>query len=243
MKKILIAFCMLGMLVACSGESEDETSTTDTNSKETGKDVTFIQQTKDYDDDLPAVKMIVSVGGQEKEIDMVIFDKEAPKAAENFLTHAKDGYYNGVPFHRVIQDFMVQGGDPTGSGAGGESIWGTPFEDEFSANLVNVRGALSMANSGPNTNGSQFFIVQATTSNGFSQTYSESDANYKALKSIYEELGGTPWLDGVHTVFGMVVQGMDVVDEMAAMQSDQSGTPSADLHIVSTEVCTYKDIK
>jgi peptidyl-prolyl cis-trans isomerase B (cyclophilin B) len=86
---------------------------------------------------------------------------EAPKAVENFVTHAKNGYYDGLIFHRVIKDFMIQGGDPTGDGTGGESIWGAPFEDEFTARAFNFRGALSMANAGPNTNGSQFFVVQA----------------------------------------------------------------------------------
>ena len=83
----------------------------------------------------------------------------APKAVENFLTHARNGYYNGIIFHRVINDFMIQGGDPTGTGMGGESIWGDPFEDEFTPDARNFRGALSMANAGPGTNGSQFFIV------------------------------------------------------------------------------------
>ena len=85
----------------------------------------------------------------------------APKTVENFATHAKNGYYDGLIFHRVIKDFMIQGGDPTGTGMGGESIWGKNFEDEFSIEARNYYGALSMANAGPNTNGSQFFIVQA----------------------------------------------------------------------------------
>ena len=89
-----------------------------------------------------------------------LFPEKAPKAVENFVTHAKNGYYNNVIFHRVINDFMIQGGDPEGTGYGGESIWGKPFEDEFSNELRHFRGALSMANAGPNTNGSQFFIVQ-----------------------------------------------------------------------------------
>ena len=95
------------------------------------------------------------------DIKIKLFPKFAPKAVENFVTHAKNGYYNGLIFHRVIPDFMIQGGDPMGSGMGGESIWGSPFEDEFTPELHNLRGALSMANSGPSTNGSQFFIVQA----------------------------------------------------------------------------------
>ena len=94
-------------------------------------------------------------------IQFLMFPEAAPKAVENFVTHAKNGYYNGITFHRVIEGFMIQGGDPTGTGAGGESIWGDSFEDEFSPEAHNFRGALSMANAGPGTNGSQFFIVQA----------------------------------------------------------------------------------
>ncbi len=90
-----------------------------------------------------------------------LYDDLAPKTVENFVTHAENGYYDGLIFHRVIKDFMIQGGDPTGTGCGGESIWGTPFQDEFNLDARNYYGALSMANSGPNTNGSQFFIVQA----------------------------------------------------------------------------------
>ena len=96
------------------------------------------------------------------DITVRFFKDEAPKAVENFITHAKEGYYDGLTFHRVINDFMIQGGDPKGDGTGGESIWGTKFEDEFSDNLHNFRGALSMANAGTNTNGSQFFIVQSS---------------------------------------------------------------------------------
>lgn len=94
------------------------------------------------------------------DITIQLYPQEAPKAVENFITHAKAGYYDGIIFHRVIKDFMIQGGDPTGTGRGGESIWGGSFEDEFSPSLHNFRGALSMANSGTDTNGSQFFIVQ-----------------------------------------------------------------------------------
>ena len=95
------------------------------------------------------------------DISIRLFPDKAPKTVENFVTHAKNGYYDGLKFHRVINDFMIQGGDPRGNGTGGESIWGDSFEDEFDVELHNLRGALSMANAGPNTNGSQFFIVQA----------------------------------------------------------------------------------
>lgn len=108
----------------------------------------------------------------------------APKAVENFTSLVEKGYYNGVIFHRVIKNFMIQGGDPTGTGRGGESIWGENFEDEFSPyTLFEKAGLLAMANSGKNTNKSQFFITTAAT----------------------------PWLNGYHTIFGEVIEGMDVV--------------------------------
>jgi peptidyl-prolyl cis-trans isomerase B (cyclophilin B) len=94
------------------------------------------------------------------DIKLRLFPEVAPKAVENFTTHARDGYYDGISFHRIIKDFMIQGGDPDGTGRGGQSIWGRPFEDEFSMEYRNIKGALSMANAGPKTNGSQFFIVQ-----------------------------------------------------------------------------------
>ncbi len=117
-------------------------------------------------------------------IELEIREDYAPLAAENFLTHVKNGYYNGITFHRVIKGFMIQGGDPTGTGRGGESIWHKPFKNEYAKNVVFDRpGILAMANAGPNTNGSQFFITTAKT----------------------------PWLNGGYTIFGYVVKGMDTV--------------------------------
>src|SRR5205823_9994529 len=127
-------------------------------------------------------------------IELELFDDDAPKTVENFTKLARDGFYDGVIFHRVIQDFMIQGGDPTGTGSGGP---GYTFEDEFNDHPVE-RGALAMANAGPNTNGSQFFIVTA-------------DA--------------CPWLDGKHTVFGRVTDGMDVVDAISAVDTDAADRP------------------
>lgn len=174
------------------------------------------------------------------DIKIKLFPQFAPKAVENFVTHAKNGYYDGLIFHRVIPNFMIQGGDPMGSGMGGESIWGTPFEDEFVPELHNLRGALSMANSGPCTNGSQFFIVQAkeapaqmieqmeqmTAKQGFPAEVTES----------YKELGGTPWLDFRHTVFGQVFEGMDVVDAIAAVKTGANDKPLEDIKIISVSV-------
>jgi peptidyl-prolyl cis-trans isomerase B (cyclophilin B) len=136
------------------------------------------------------------------DITIELFDEDAPKTVENFKKLAGDNFYNGVIFHRVIKDFMIQGGDPTGTGTGGP---GYQFEDEFNENKI-VRGALAMANAGPNTNGSQFFIVT-------------TDA--------------APWLDGKHTVFGRVADGMEVVDKIEASDTDHADKPKQDCVIES----------
>ena len=138
-------------------------------------------------------------------IQVELFDDDAPKTVENFRKLAGDGFYDGVIFHRVIPDFMIQGGDPTGTGSGGP---GYTFEDESNEHRVE-RGALAMANAGPNTNGSQFFIVTA-------------DA--------------CPWLDGKHTVFGRVTGGMDVVDAISAVETDSSDRPREDVTIQRVEL-------
>ena len=172
------------------------------------------------------------------DIKIKFFPNEAPKAVENFTTHAKNGYYNGLIFHRVIKDFMIQGGDPMGSGIGGESIWGRSFEDEFDPALHNLRGSLSMANSGPNTNGSQFFIVQAKTvpANMLSQMKQMPESFPEDTVNAYAELGGTPWLDFRHTVFGQVYEGMDIVDKIAEVKTGGADKPVEDVIIESIEV-------
>ncbi len=133
-------------------------------------------------------------------IELELYPNDAPKTVENFVKLARDGFYDGVIFHRVIPDFMIQGGDPTGTGTGGP---GYEFEDEFNEHRV-VRGALAMANAGPNTNGSQFFIVTAEA---------------------------TPWLDGKHTVFGRVTSGMDVVDRISEADRDDNDRPESPVAI------------
>jgi peptidyl-prolyl cis-trans isomerase B (cyclophilin B) len=138
-------------------------------------------------------------------IELELFDDDAPKTVENFKKLAGDGFYDGVIFHRVIPDFMIQGGDPTGTGRGGP---GYQFEDEFNERVVE-RGALAMANAGPNTNGSQFFIVTAEA---------------------------CPWLDGKHTVFGKVTSGMDVVDAISNADTDAGDKPRDEVRIESLSV-------
>lgn len=168
-----------------------------------------------------------------------LYPQYAPKAVENFTTHAKNGYYNGLIFHRVIKDFMIQGGDPTGTGCGGESIWGKSFEDEFSIDARNYYGALSMANSGPNTNGSQFFIVQAKSvpDSLLSQMEGLKDNGYpQAVIDKYKEVGGTPWLDFHHTVFGMITDGADVLEDIASTRTGMSDKPVYDIVIDKIEI-------
>lgn len=203
-------------------------------------DVNFIQFSDLSETDDIAV-METSMGT----IKLRFFPEQAPKAVENFLTHAKEGYYNGLKFHRVLNDFMIQGGDPKGDGTGGESIFkdenGNPiqFEDEFSTDLWNFRGALSMANSGENTNGSQFFIVQAPTVSEDLLSQMKDVPFPTSVIEKYEEIGGTPWLDWKHTVFGFVVDGMDVVDAIAAVRVDENGLPEEDVVITSITVRKY----
>lgn len=164
-----------------------------------------------------------------------LFPELAPKTVENFIGLAKDDYYNGIIFHRVISDFMIQGGDPTGTGMGGESIWEEQFEDEFSPYLFNLRGALSMANSGPNTNGSQFFIVTATQVPGQMIGQMEAAGYPVEVIEAYKN-GGTPWLDNKHTVFGHVVEGMDIVDEIDKTETNYADKPVEDVVIESIEI-------
>lgn len=171
------------------------------------------------------------------ELTLALFPEYAPKTVANFLGLAKEGYYNGVIFHRIIADFMIQGGDPTGTGMGGQSIYGQSFEDEFSEELYNLRGALSMANAGPNTNGSQFFIVQ-NTSLPYSQKELERGGWPKEIAAAYAEHGGTPHLDRRHTVFGQLADeaSYQVLDNIAAVETGVQDKPKEDVVIEAIEV-------
>lgn len=152
---------------------------------------------------------IVTLETTQGTITIKLFSDVAPKAVENFLGHIEAGYYNGIIFHRVIKDFMIQGGDPTGTGRGGESIWEAPFEDEVSVHLgFDKPGIVAMANAGPNTNGSQFFI----TTN----------------KSI--------WLNMLHTIFGEVIEGYDVVKRIEAVETGDGDKPIEDQKIIKATI-------
>lgn len=169
-----------------------------------------------------------------------LFPEHAPKTVENFVGLAKKGYYDGVIFHRVIPNFMIQGGDPTGSGMGGESFFGGNFEDEFSPELFNLNGALSMANAGPNTNSSQFFIV--TMSELPEQMVSQlEEAGFPdEIIEAYKEKGGTPWLDQKHTVFGQLVEGYDVADTIQNVEKNAMDKPNKDVVIETVTILDDK---
>ncbi|CAK0773190.1 hypothetical protein CVIRNUC_004039 [Coccomyxa viridis] len=154
--------------------------------------------------DAPRVELKTSMGTLEVEL----YVKHAPRTCKNFVELARRGYYNGTIAHRIISDFMIQLGDPTGTGRGGESIYGGKFEDEITAELHHTgAGILSMANAGPNTNGSQFFIT----------------------------LNVTPWLDGKHTIFGRVCNGMGVVKRIGNVATDANDRPQSKVKIISAE--------
>ena len=179
MKKMMIVFFTVFGLLACNAQDKGEMETKETQSKEETKEMT--------------VAIIKTNMGT---IEIELFADQTPKTVENFVGLAEKGYYNGVIFHRVIKDFMIQGGDPTGTGRGGESLWGGKFADEIVPELKHDEpGMLSMANAGPNTNGSQFFITVVPT----------------------------PWLDGKHTIFGKVINGMDVVYDISKVETSKPG--------------------
>lgn len=176
------------------------------------------------------------------DIKVKLFENVAPKAVENFITHSKEGYYDGVIFHRVIEEFMIQGGDPQGTGYGGESIWGKGFDEELSVDALPYRGALCMASSGTGTSslGSQFYIVQAN----YREQMESYMKNYGLDNYIeaYKKYGGDlADLVGYaqYTTFGQVIEGMDIVDKIAKVETNSKDKPLEDVVIESIEITTY----
>lgn len=264
MKKVIliilicvILFAGLLILTGCSNNSAEDSTTNqratsnneNSNNSTNNQSITVnyekaaeAQMSKPQNGDTIAIIKVKDFG----EIKVKFFADVAPKAVENFTTHAKEGYYNGLTFHRVINEFMIQGGDPKGDGTGGESIWGEGFGTELSPELVPYRGSLCMAMSSlPNSIGSQFFITQAN--------YSETMANYlnqagypSELIEQYKIYGGYLSLYMQYTVFGQVFEGMDVVDAIAKVETEttasgQEDKPVQDVVIETIEVTTYQE--
>lgn len=173
------------------------------------------------------------------DIKVVLYPEYAPLAVENFVTHAQNGYYDGVIFHRVIEDFVIQSGDPEGTGYGGQSIWGLPFSDEFTDKLHHYTGALSMANTGEDSNGSQFFIVTCLPDSTINDTVVSlmEQAGWRSqVIETYRQAGGTPNLDYAHTVFGQVYDGLEIAFDISFADTDKNDKPKEAITIQSIEV-------
>ena len=264
MKKSISIFIVLIMLFALTGckNQENELTKTTSNENKIQTEQNETNNTENSESEIEKMDYKLSAEKQMSlpnegdtvaiikvknfgEIKVKFFEDVAPKAVENFVTHAKEGYYDGVTFHRVIEEFMIQGGDPKGTGRGGESIWGRGFAEELSYELVPYRGSLCMASAGTGTSslGSQFFITQAN--------YDESMANYlkqygypEDLLEQYKQYGGYLSLYLQYTVFGQVYEGMEVVDNIAKVKTHttsngQADKPVEDVIIEKIEVTTY----
>lgn len=192
LNKLFRLFLITIMFLSISCKSQQETTQIDTSNQTTEKGDPLEELMTLNENEYLVATMLTNLG----EIEIELFAEQTPKTVKNFAGLANQGFYDGVTFHRVIEKFMIQGGDPSGTGAGGSSIYGTTFEDEFNSDLKHeTPGILSMANRGPNTNTSQFFIT----------------------------LVPTPWLDGKHTIFGKVISGMNVVENIGKVKT--SGNP------------------
>ena len=255
MKKILTRTISIALLVAllfvlCACEStEDDIDTTavnTTNTTSTAKAINYAeaaekQMAMPQEGEEIAIFHIKDYG----DVKVRLFPEYAPKAVENFLTHAKEGYYNGLTFHRIMNEFMIQGGDPEGTGAGGESIWGKYFETELPKELVPYRGSLCMARTQQiDTNGSQFFITQAHYNETVAMQIKASKQFPLSIIDQYKKYGGDLLnLYKQYTVFGQVFEGMEIVDAIAANTpvEDNNGTVLKENQpvIESIEVTAY----
>lgn len=238
MKKIALLLTLaiaMFTLAACSSSAKDDTSKKENSNNEAKTEKKTEPKLVQLDDKVEKGQPVATIETTEGTVKIKLFPKEAPKAVENFVTHAKDGYYDGLLFHRVIDNFMIQSGDPKGDGTGGESIWKKTFKNEISNNLYHFRGALAMANAGPDTNGSQFYIVQ----NKFltaDQIKNDSIQYTDSVKEAYEKLKGVPSLDGSYTVFGQTIEGLDIVDKIAETEVGANDKPEKDIKIKTIKI-------
>ena len=250
MKKIIHFLCiMLILLLTLTGCGEEQaTSKKTTNTSNTVQNKTKEDSKVSVDYNQSAQKQMAKPeAGQTVaiihvknygDVKVKFFEDVAPKAVENFTTHAKEGYYNGVIFHRVIKEFMIQGGDPEGTGMGGESIWEEDFAEELSPELVPYRGSLCMASRGLENSpslGSQFFITQANYDEQMA-SYMQSYGYPADLLEQYKNYGGYLSLYQQYTVFGQVYEGMEIVDKIASVETDEGDKPVEDVVIESIEV-------
>jgi peptidyl-prolyl cis-trans isomerase A (cyclophilin A) len=248
-KKLAVASFSLALvltLAACGSNKQSSSTASSTEESTTASTISEKELNAEYlpqlEDKVTDKEYLVRIETTEGNIEMKLFPEFAPLAVENFVTHAKEGYYNNVTFHRVVPGFMIQGGDPQGNGTGGKSIWngkdkkidsGNGFKNETSYHLYNLNGAVSMANAGPDTNGSQFFINQNTDVQ--SDGLLKSDYPEKIIEAYKK--GGNPTLDWnntaspvnphSYTIFGQVTSGMDVVKKIADAPTKKDGAENS----------------
>ncbi|MFV0379668.1 MAG: peptidylprolyl isomerase [Anaerorhabdus sp.] len=235
MNKVFLILCLVFLISGCSTE-DNAKEVVDENSNVVVSDLLQFQDS--YPDDQPVAIMSTDFG----DIVIVLFPEVAPKAVENFSVHAENGYYDSLTFHRIIEGFMIQGGDPVGDGTGGTSIWNEGFEIEVGYELFHFRGALAMARTSlPKSQGSQFYLVQSD-SKDLAYEYEEN------VEEKYQEVGGVSQLDGNYTVFGQTIEGYDVIDKIAGVKKkaevDASGSqsvPESNVYINTIKMTTYKE--
>jgi len=251
---LIVTLIILFVLTGCSDKkiennvvytsdttlSNSNTNTLNINKKEENKVTIDYKTAAQKQTSLPNVGETIAIIHVKDygDIKVKFFNDVAPKAVENFITHSKEGYYNGVIFHRVINEFMIQSGDPEGTGFGGESIWKKDFEEELDPELVPYRGSLCMASRGLKYSpslGSQFFITQANY-NEQMENYLKSYGYPEELLEQYKIYGGYLSLYQQYTVFGQVYDGMDVVDKIAAVKTDENDKPIENVIIESIDV-------
>ncbi|WP_432650086.1 peptidylprolyl isomerase [Huintestinicola sp.] len=243
------------MLCACGGQTENTASDTEQTSA-ANTTVTNAEEGPLYNFEMPEVgeKIAVITVKDFGEIKIKLFPEQAQKGVENFVGLAEMNYYDELIFHRIISHFMNQGGDPTGTGTGGKSIWGDKFDGGIPEGLYHFSGAVAYANSGSTaTNGSQFYIVNTDPGEfELGGTYLEDGSIYKYqtfeeagfthpknVQEMYKEKGGTPFLDGSYTVFGQVFEGMDVVRAMGQVETDENDKPLTQVQMESVRIVEY----
>lgn len=261
--KYVVLTAMLAMSMAGCGSSNSNDGDSNNTTSSSSSSVILQEGLPEIGEEIAIVT--TSLG----EIKLRFYPDEAPLAVENFKELAKSDYYDGIIFHRVIDDFMIQGGDPTGTGTGGASYFGSSFEDEISPNLHFFKGALAMANSGPNTNGSQFFIVQNPVVNELAldairekrddasaeepftilingESYPIGDIFPETVLEYYQNNGGHVELEyvfgGAYTIFGQAFDGLDIVDKISGVVTDDKDKPLEDIVIFDINITEFNGL-
>ncbi|MDO4566979.1 MAG: peptidylprolyl isomerase [Oscillospiraceae bacterium] len=225
LKPLMLALALALVFSACSGEGEAQT----------GDEGSLPAQLRTPAEGATIAVFETSLGS----FSALIFESEAPLAAENFISLANSGYYNGLSFHSVAENFVAKTGDPSGTGRGGQSVWGEPFKNEYSQQLHHYIGALGMANSAENQNGSQFYFVTGEAVSAEALEEMRSLGYSEEVVSAYESEGGQPGLDYKYTVFGQVYEGLEVLEKINKVNTDASDKPRREITLISLTISSY----